>query len=123
MSKFEIKPKVAVTAIRMRFPKFDKSLYSKTMHSDRYGVILHPEAVQLIAGICPLKSEEPTTSPKRHKSGKHLLTREIRCRLPDADIDALKIAITNAGYATVQDWMSSIVRDFISKGCGDDVVV
>lgn len=114
-----IKPRTAVDIVRTRFPKFDKTLYSKAMYPDRYGIVLHPAADEMLRAALSATGD----AEKRHKSGKHLLTREIRCRLPDADIDALKAAIADDGYTTVQDWMSATVHGYLRKERDSDVVI
>ena len=50
-----------VEALRLSFPGFDKSLLSKVSSPEKYGVILAPEAVQLLKQAFEGETDNDTT--------------------------------------------------------------
>ena len=113
----QIPAKDMVAVVQELYPAFDKTMLSKSEHGDRYGVTLRRDAMDaLIDTFAP----EAKAAFKKRRAGGHRLTCKIACRLENDDYSALQQAIRANGYATTQDWLSDIVKEYIishkSKG-------
>ena len=115
----QLPAKEIVAVIQELYPKYDKTMQSKCERSDEYGVSLQPDAMKaVLAKLAPERIEQR----KRQKNGRHRLTCRISCRLEDADYAALQQHTKADGYATMQDWIADIVREYLkSKGAIENV--
>lgn len=103
---------VIVECIRRFHPKFDKTMLSRCERSDVYGEHISREVMDaLYREFAP----ELVPSVKWRRQGRHRHTKVIFCRLPDSDHAELLERIAAAGYKTIQDWMTDMVRKYISK--------
>lgn len=108
----QIPAKDMVAVVQQLYPKYDKTVQSKCENGDAYGVSLRPDAMAaLYAHFAPELAE----GKKPAKRDAHRLTCRISARLENADYEALQQLIEAAGYATMQDWLTAIVRAYIAK--------
>ena len=109
----QIPAKDMVAVVQTLYPKYDKTVQSKCENGEAYGVSIRPDAMRaLYEKFAPERLE----APKRTRHGQHRLTCRISCRLENEDYEALQQLIKASGYATVQDWLTGIVRELIGKG-------
>lgn len=107
-----------VETVRELYPKFDKPLLSKCKATEKYGVILAQDAMdRLYDRFLPKREPQEPDVPAKPKTrhGKHRLNCRISCRLPEDERQQLKEKLEADGL-NVQDWMTGIVRDYLSKG-------
>lgn len=120
-------PKDAVKAIRGLFPSFDKTLLSKCMRPWKYGVVLHQDGFRLLRTLYPQIPEAAGVDGENlrvrsRRSGKHKFTCRVQGRLSDAKFRLLQRAISEDGYATVNEWVVKQVDNYLEKkGCRDNV--
>lgn len=120
-------PKDAVKAIRGLFPSFDKTLLSKCTKPWKYGVVLHPDGFRLLRTLYPQIPEAAGADGENsrvgsRRSGKHKFTCRVQGRLSDAKFRLLQRAISEDGYATVNEWVVEQVDNYLEKkGCRDNV--
>ena len=109
----QIPAKDMVAVVQTLYPKYDKTVQSKCENGEAYGVSIRPDAMRaLYEKFAPERLE----APKRTRHGQHRLTCRISCRLENEDYEALQQLIKASGCATVQDWLTGIVRGLIEKG-------
>ncbi|MCI9038083.1 MAG: hypothetical protein HFF80_10050 [Oscillospiraceae bacterium] len=109
----QIPAKDMVAVVQKLYPKFDKTVQSKCENGDAYGVSIRPDAMKALYERFAPERLEP---PKRTRHGQHRLTCRISCRLENEDYEALQQLIAASGCATVQDWLTGIVRKLIAEG-------
>lgn len=120
-----IPAKEIVQLVRSRHPGYDKMLQSKCENPDKYGVGLTAEAMRLvIEHFVPelltvqeeptITRDKPAAAPKR-RGDTHRLKRCIRCRLEDEDYERLMEHIHDAGFDTVQAWLTYMVRNLLKE--------
>ena len=102
-----------VAAVQALYPKYDKTVQCKCENGEAYGVTIRPDAMKALYGRFAPGRLEP---PKRTRHGQHRLTCRISCRLENEDYAALQRLIQVSGCATVQNWLTSIVRKLIAGG-------
>lgn len=113
----QIPAKDMVAVVQMLYPKYDKTVQSKCENGDAYGVSIRPDAMKALYERFAPERLEP---PKRTRHGQHRLTCRISCRLENEDYEALQQLIAASGCATVQEWLTGIVRGLIGKGVMPD---
>lgn len=105
----EIPAKEMVSVVQALYPKYDKTVQSKCENGDAYGVSLRPDAMKaLYERFAP----ELLEAQRRAKRERHRLTCRISGRLETAEYEALQRNMEADGYATVQDWITAIVREY-----------
>ena len=114
----QIPAKDMVAVVQALYPKYDKTVQSKCENGETYGVTIRPDAMHALYERFAPEHLEP---PKRTRHGQHRLTCRISCRLEDEDYAALQQLIEASGCATVQQWLTEIVRGLIGKGVTPDV--
>lgn len=108
----QIPAKDMVAVVQALYPKYDKTVQSKCENGEAYGVTIRPDAMHaLYERFAPERLE----LPKRTRHGQHRLTCRISCRLGNEDYEALQQLIEASGCATVQEWLTGIVRGLIGK--------
>jgi len=106
----QIPVKDMVAVVQTLYPKYDKTIQSKCENGEAYGVSIRPDAMKALYERFAPERLEP---PKRTRHGQHRLTCRISCRLENEDYEALQQLIEASGCATVQDWLTGIVRELI----------
>lgn len=101
--------KSVVKAVRVIYPKYDKSLQVKCEHGEEYGIELRADAVEaLLEKFTPEELEKE----RKRKNGGHRLTCRISCRLEDGEFAKLIQNIKADGFITMQDFLTSIIREY-----------
>lgn len=99
-----------VAVVQELYPKYDKTMQSKCENGDDYGISIRPDAMKaLYAKFAP-----GGTKTSRRKKDRHRLTGRITCRLEDADMEALQQRMKADGYATAQELMTALVRQYLA---------
>lgn len=113
----QIPAKDMVAVVQALYPKYDKTVQSKCENGEAYGVTIRPDAMKALYERFAPERLEP---PKKTRHGQHRLTCRITCRLEDDDYAALQQLIEASGCATVQEWLTGVVRGLIGKGVTPD---
>lgn len=109
----QIPAKEMVAVVQQLYPKYDKTVQSKCENGEFYGVSLRPDAMTaLYQHFAP----EVIENRKAAKKDAHRLTCRISARLKADDYTALQQLIVASGYATMQEWLTVIVRRYIANG-------
>jgi len=107
----QISAKDMIAVIQEFHPNFDKTMQSKCENEDKYGVCLRPKVINtLYDRFAPELREE-----LKRKKDQHRLTCRISCRLVDSDYTALKKLIANDGFKNMQNWLTFMVRKYITE--------
>ena len=101
-----------VEVVSTLYPKFDKTLLSKCEHSGDYGVMLMPDALELLYRKTDPEALESRRKPKKEK---HRLTCRISARLEDDDYMALQQHLEADGYSTMQELLTDLVRRYLKE--------
>lgn len=108
----QLPAKDLVAVVQEIYPKYDKTMQSKCERGSEYGVDLRPDAMEALY----LRFDPGAlTAQRKKKNSCHRLTCRISCRLEDEDYRALQQHIKADGYATMQDWLSDIVRRYLKE--------
>ena len=99
-----------VAVVQELYPKYDKTMQSKCENGDDYGISLRPDAMKALYE----KFAPGGTKASRRKKDRHRLTGRITCRLEDADMEALQQRMKADGYATAQELMTALVRQYLA---------
>jgi len=101
-----------VAVVQKIYPKFDKTMLSKSEQGSKYGVTLRRDAMDaLIVEFAP----EEIAAIKRRRGGGHRLRCKVACRLEDDDYAQLQQLIKADGYSTTQAWLAEMVKQYISR--------
>ena len=107
-----LSPKDIVKFVKSLCPGYDKMLQSKCENGKKYGITLRNDVFNaLVSKFAP----EQAKAIKRERNGRHNFDKYITCRLSDEDHERLLFFINRAGYATVQSWLSTIVKRYIAQ--------
>ena len=99
-----------VEEVQKLYPRFDRPLESKVERD--YGVELQNDAMNLLIHTFLPELEE---SIKRHRNGRHKLTKRISARLPDKMYDELLKMIRKKGYSSMQAWLTAVVTWYLKE--------
>lgn len=118
----EIRQKAGITgkevalAIREKFPKFQRQLLAQLEAPEKYGAIIHPEAlqilceysgVQVVSGNPPEVAVEADKPPQKDAHRK--LGKKLTLRMTEMDFTNLQKRIEHDGYKSVQSWLYDII--------------
>lgn len=102
-----MKDKEIAAEIQTLFPRHTRQLYSATLHSDETGVILRPEAQEIVNRLKPVKSPVKDFHKKKHS---------FKVRVTESRYNEVKRLIEEDGrFASVQDWLSWWVYVWVSQ--------
>lgn len=102
-----IPAKAMVECVRKLYPKFDAPTLSKC-ESGAYGVDLPKDALEaLYAEFAP---DQAGRSADRHKK-----SCRIAARLDDSTFAAVTAKIKANGYASIQDWLTDMVEQYLRE--------
>lgn len=90
-------PVEAVAVLKQKYPGFDKPLWSKCRHPEKYGVTLTQEAKKAIAEIAPQISLKKRDARSKGRSNR------LTCRTSNGVFSALQRTIEAHDGWTVQD--------------------
>ena len=94
------------------YPKYDRAALTKCERGNEYGVTLQPDA---LAALYKKYAPQGTATSRRRKD-RHRLTDRIYCRLEKEAYSALQRQMQADGYATVQQLIADLVRQYLEKG-------
>ena len=105
--------KEMVAVVQTIYPKYDMTSQSKCENSDAYGVCLTQKAMKLLYA-----KFDPDGSVRKNfrTADQHKLKDKLHARITADEAAQLKAHLAADGYDTVQDWLTDIVRGYISKG-------
>ena len=101
-----------VAAVQKIYPKFDKSMLSKSEQGSKYGVTLRRDAMDALIDEFAPESKEAIM---KRRNGGHRLACRISCRLEKDDYGLLQQLIREWGYMTTQAWLSDLVKSCIKQ--------
>lgn len=105
----QLPAKDIVAVVQTLYPKYDKTMQSKCERGSEYGVDLRPDAMKaLYERFAP----ERLQARRAKKDDGHRLTHRISARLEDEDYEALQLNMEADGYATAQEWITAMVREY-----------
>jgi len=103
----QIPVKDMVAVVQELYLKYDKTVQSKC-ESDNYGVSIRPDAMRaLYSKFAPELLDR--------KKDRHRLTNRISARLEAEEFEALQQYAERDGFDTMQDWITAMVRRYISE--------
>lgn len=108
----QIPAKEMVAVVQELYPKYDKTMQSKCENGAEYGVTIRPDAMDALYRKFDPAALEGRSAPKKER---HRLTCRISGRLETAEYEALQLNMEADGYATVQDWITAMVREYNHK--------
>lgn len=113
--------KDAALVVRDVFPKFNRQLLAQCEAWEKYGIIIHPEALGTICaayGVSLLDSpaEAVITAPEPRKKANRKLARKLTLRMTDEDYKLLEQRIKESGCQSSQAWLYEIVLRALREG-------
>lgn len=100
-------PVEAVGVLKEKYPGFDKPMWSRCRHPDKYGVRLTVEAEKLLR-------EKGVEIPRRRRDKRSARrSNRITFRVPDAVFSALQRTIDASSGETMQDAVEKAVIQFL----------
>lgn len=102
--------KEMVEVVRVLYPKFDKTVQSKCENGSSYGISLRPDAMDALYQRFAPEVLEGRRLTRRER---HRLTCRISARLENDDYAALQQHLKADGYATMQDLLTDLVRQYL----------
>lgn len=106
----QIPTKDMVDTVQAVFPKFDKTVLSKCENDEKYGVTISQTAMDTLYDTF---DPERQTARQSRTADRHKLPRRVTCRLTEAHYEALQQHMNQTGYATMQEWMTSVIQTII----------
>ena len=115
--KTQTPAKEMVAVVQTIYPKYDMTSQSKCENSDAYGICLTQKAMKaLYAKFAP---DGSVRKPLR-TADQHRLKDRLHARITPDEAAKLQEHLDADGYGTIQDWLTDVVRDYISKGEFDE---
>ena len=109
----QIPAKDMLAVVQAIYPKYDMTSQSKCENSDAYGICLTQKAMKALYA-----KFDPDGSIRKHlrTADQHRLKDKLHARITADEAAQLKAHLAADGYDTVQDWLTDVVRGYISKG-------
>ena len=92
------------------YPRFDRYLLSKCEASEVYGVQIKNDALKAL-----YQKYAPGEWKKRKRKDGHKNQFRIYCRMDETTYKALTEKIKADGFKTVQDWIMSQIRAYLTE--------
>jgi len=110
--KKQIPAKEMVALVQTIYPKYDMTSQSKCENTDAYGICLPQKAMKALYA-----KYDPDGNVRKHlrTADQHRLKDRLHGRIT-AEAAQLQRQLAADGYDTVQDWLTDVVREYISKG-------
>lgn len=111
--------------VRDEYPKFNRQLLSQCQASDKYGIMIHPNALAIIcdaygqrlqASSEPEVPSEPPSVPPAKKKPMRRLQRKLTFRMTNRDYAKLLCRIEDDHFDSVQAWLYDIIINQILGG-------
>lgn len=98
-----------ISVVRERYPRFSRPVQSMIDNREKYGVRLVPEAEELVERAFGPPPEHEVVRKKPCRKRPRLFT----VRLTEDEAEAFRRAVRDAGFATVQEALRSMVLDWL----------
>lgn len=113
--------KDAALVVRDVFPKFNRQLLAQCEAWEKYGVILHPEALDVICAAYGVSlpdgpSEAVITARRPRKQANRKLARKLTFRMKDEDYTLLEQRVRESGCQSSQEWLYEVVLRALREG-------
>lgn len=111
--------------VRDEYPKFNRQLLSQCQAPDKYGIMIHPNALAIICDAYDQRLEPKAmpegseVSPSAHpirKKPKRRLPRKLTFRMTNRDYAKLLCRIEDDHFDSVQAWLYDIIINQILGG-------
>lgn len=115
--KTQTPAKEMVAVVQTIYPKYDMTSQSKCENSAAYGICLTQKAMKALYA-----KFDPDGSVRKHlrTADQHRLKDRLHARITSDEAAKLQERLDVDGYGTIQDWLTDVVRDYISKGESDE---
>lgn len=113
MKDENITPKQIVQEVKPVYPGFDKTLLSKCLNADKYGVTMTAGSFGCLAQAFPQVMCEPQKEPRR--ADQHRLKDRVTCRLEKGEFEVLQRLIREDGFDTMQSFLAWLIRQYIKS--------
>ena len=113
--------KDAALVVRDVFPKFNRQLLAQCEAWEKYGIIIHPEALAVICAAYGVSlpdgpAEAVITAPEPRKKANRKLARKLTLRMTDEDYKLLERRIEESGCQSSQAWLYEVVLRALREG-------
>lgn len=113
--------KDAALVVRDVFPKFNRQLLAQCEAWEKYGVILHPEALGVICAAYGMSlpdtpAEAVITVRKPRKQANRKLARKLTFRMKDEDYTLMEQRVKESGCQSSQEWLYEVVLRALREG-------
>lgn len=111
----------AIAVLSDAFPSFDKTVMSKCLKPEKYGVVLHPNGWVYLNDAYPdaIFSDSPSATAAKKKERRRLPCR-IYGRLSQSDFAKLQQYASEDGYLTIQNWLHAQVTAYLNTKEADN---
>lgn len=98
------------------FNRFNKSLMSECRRPDRYGICLHPAAVEAIYAAYPESRPDAPEAPRKRKRDGHRFTRRAGCRLSEEVLTTIYAYMEVEGkYKYISELVHGLLMDWLKE--------
>jgi hypothetical protein len=111
MKELDLTPRDIVQEVKPVYPGFDKTLLSKCLNADKYGVTMTNGSFECLVKAFPAVMSE--TQKQARKGDGHRLRDRVSCRLEKDEYEALQRFIREDGFDTMQSWLVYTIRNYI----------
>lgn len=113
--------KDAALVVRDVFPKFNRQLLAQCEAWEKYGIIIHPEALGVICAAYGVSlpdgpSEAVITAHRPRKQANRKLARKLTFRMKDEDYTLLEQRVRESGCQSSQEWLYEVVLMALREG-------
>lgn len=113
--------KDAALVVRDVFPKFNRQLLAQCEAWEKYGIIIHPEALSVICAAYGVSlpnspAEAVITAPEPRKKANRKLARKLTLRMTDEDYKLLERRVEESGCQSSQAWLYEVVLRALQEG-------
>lgn len=115
------KGKEIALVVREKFPKFNRQLLAQCQASEKYGIVIHPDGLQLICDTYDVSMPQQTTAapeetkPKPKRPDKRKLPRKLTFRMTMKDYARLVVQVEKDGFDSVQAWLYDKVMKLLEE--------
>ena len=102
--------KQLVSVVKDAFPKFNRQLLAQLEAPEKYGAIIHPNALRLFCDAYGVEIETAVKTAKPRKQERRKLPHKLTVRISDHDFALLQLRIEKDGYGTVQSWVHAQIK-------------
>lgn len=111
MKDLNLTPRDVVQEVKPVYPGFDKTLLSKCLNADKYGVTMTSGSFGCLVKAFPAVMGE--TQKQTRRGDGHRLRDRVMCRLEKEEYEALQRFIREDGFDTMQSWLVYTIRNYI----------